>query len=132
MTRLRHRTIGVLIVFLLYNPHALFSQRRGEWQDLFNGKADYKAVNGQTIGTIVSHQPYSILVTEKIYSNFILELLLDTTMNSGIQIRSQSKPGTMNGRVRGYQVEVDPSKRKWSGMYDLQLLANKYFCIHEE
>jgi Domain of Unknown Function (DUF1080) len=45
--------------------------------------------------------------------------MVDTSMNSGIQIRSLSSPDYMNGRVHGYQVEVDPSKRQWSGgLYD--------------
>jgi len=40
-------------------------------------------------------------------------------MNSGIQFRSISKPEVMNGRVHGYQCEVDPSARAWSGgIYD--------------
>ena len=40
-------------------------------------------------------------------------------MNSGIQIRSLSKPDYKDGRVHGYQVEVDPAKRAWSGgLYD--------------
>jgi hypothetical protein len=40
-------------------------------------------------------------------------------MNSGIQVRSLSKPEYMNGRVHGYQIEIDPSTRQWSGgIYD--------------
>lgn len=40
-------------------------------------------------------------------------------MNSGIQIRSNSYPYYMNGRVHGYQIEIDPSERAWSaGIYD--------------
>ena len=40
-------------------------------------------------------------------------------MNSGVQFRSLSKPDYQNGRVHGYQVEVDPTDRAWSGgIYD--------------
>jgi hypothetical protein len=40
-------------------------------------------------------------------------------MNSGVQFRSESKPDYQNGRVHGYQVELDPSTRAWSGgIYD--------------
>jgi hypothetical protein len=40
-------------------------------------------------------------------------------MNSGIQIRSNSLEEYRNGRVHGYQVEIDPSARAWSaGIYD--------------
>ncbi len=36
-------------------------------------------------------------------------------MNSGIQFRSESSPDYQNGRVHGYQMEIDPSRRAWSG-----------------
>ena len=106
--------------------------QNGNWQDLFNGKdltgwkqlngkAVYEVVDGTIRGTTVSNTPNSFLTTEKEYGDFILELefLVDTSMNSGIQIRSLSKPEYQNGRVHGYQVEIDPSVRGWSGgIYD--------------
>jgi hypothetical protein len=40
-------------------------------------------------------------------------------MNSGVQFRSLSKADYNNGRVHGYQVEIDPSDRAYSGgIYD--------------
>jgi hypothetical protein len=40
-------------------------------------------------------------------------------MNSGVQFRSESKPEYKNGRVHGYQFEIDPSRRGWTGgIYD--------------
>jgi hypothetical protein len=40
-------------------------------------------------------------------------------MNSGVQIRSESNADYQDGRVHGYQVEMDPSDRAWSGgIYD--------------
>lgn len=90
------------------------------WKQL-NGKAKYAAVNGEIIGTTVSNEPNSFLATEKNYKDFVLELelLVDTSMNSGIQIRSLSSPDYQNGRVHGYQVEIDPARRSWSGgIYD--------------
>ena len=112
-------------------PHGLQAQS-GKWQNLFNGKdlqgwkqlngkASYTIANGEIIGTTVSNEPNSFLATEKNYGDFILELelLVDNSMNSGIQIRSESTSDYQNGRVHGYQVEVDPSDRKWSGgLYD--------------
>jgi hypothetical protein len=90
------------------------------WKQL-NGKALYAAKGNEIIGTTVASTPNSFLVTEKEYGDFILELDLrmDSAMNSGIQIRSESKSEVDNGRVHGYQVEVDPSARGWSGgLYD--------------
>jgi hypothetical protein len=65
----------------------------------------------------VPDEPNSFLATEKDYGDFILELelMVDSTMNSGIQFRSESKADYQNGRVHGYQAEVDPSPRRWSG-----------------
>jgi len=90
------------------------------WKQL-NGKAKYEARNNEIIGTTISNEPNSFLATEKEYEDFILELelLVDTSMNSGIQFRSLSYPEYENGRVHGYQVEVDPAARAWSGgIYD--------------
>lgn len=90
------------------------------WEQL-NGKAKYEVKNGEIIGTTVAQEPNSFLTTREKYGDFILELdlLVDQTMNSGIQIRSESKPEYQQGRVHGYQVEVDPSARAWSGgIYD--------------
>ncbi|MFM7769512.1 MAG: DUF1080 domain-containing protein, partial [Bacteroidota bacterium] len=86
-----------------------------------NGKASYQVKNGMIVGTTVSNEPNSFLCTEKDYGDFVLELELfaDSTMNSGVQFRSESKADYQNGRVHGYQAEVDPSPRAWSGgIYD--------------
>ena len=104
----------------------------GEWEYLLNGKdlnaweilggkATYQVENGELIGTTVSNTPNTFLRTKKEFGDFILEveLFVHPLMNSGIQIRSLSKKEYQNGRVHGYQVEVDPSKRAWSGgIYD--------------
>ncbi len=90
------------------------------WKPL-NGKAKYEVRDEEIVGTTVPNEPNSFLATTKDYGDFILELELkvDPSMNSGIQIRSLSNASFKNGRVHGYQVEVDPSDRKWSGgIYD--------------
>jgi len=103
-----------------------------EWTNLFNGKdltgwkqlngkAKYEVVNGEIVGTTVLNTPNSFLCSEKNYSDFVveLELLVEENMNSGIQFRSESNADYMDGRVHGYQCEVDPSTRAWSGgIYD--------------
>ena len=61
------------------------------------------------------------MATEKEYGDFIFEFefKVDSTMNSGVQFRSESRPDYRNGRVHGYQYEIDPSKRGWTGgIYD--------------
>jgi hypothetical protein len=102
------------------------------WTDLFNGKdltgwkqlngeAIYEAIDGEIVGTTVANTPNSFLCTEQEYGDFVLELemFMVDDFNSGMQFRSQSLPDYMNGRVHGYQCEVDPSDRAWSaGIYD--------------
>ena len=85
------------------------------------GKATYSNADGVITGTTVKNTPNTFLTTDKHYDDFILELdyMVDQSMNSGIQIRSNSKPNYKEGRVHGYQIEIDPSKRAWSaGIYD--------------
>jgi len=90
------------------------------WKQL-NGKAKYAVQNGEIVGSTVTGEPNSFLATAKDYGDFILELefKVDSTMNSGVQFRSESTPDYQNGRVHGYQFEIDPSPRKWTGgIYD--------------
>jgi len=102
------------------------------WVSLFDGQslngwtikgghANYEIKEGTIVGTSVPNSPNTFLTTDKMYGDFILELdyIVDSTMNSGIQIRSNSFPNYMDGRVHGYQIEIDPSNRAWSaGIYD--------------
>ena len=92
----------------------------GNWQQL-NGSALFEIEDGTIIGTTAANSPNSFLCTKANYGDFILEFdtWFDPQMNSGVQIRSKSKPDYQNGRVHGYQVELDPSERAWSGgIYD--------------
>lgn len=122
-----------LVVCLLFISSAIFSQ---QWQSLFDGKtlngwklitgkAEYKVENGMVVGTTVMNSPNSFLVSDKkVSGDFILELeamITDTASNSGIQFKSNFDQSANNGqgRVYGYQFEIDPSVRKWSGgIYD--------------
>lgn len=137
-------TVVALFRFLICNNSSSGTPNGDGWQNLFNGKnldgwhqlngqAKYTVENGEIVGTTVPNTPNSFLVTDKQYSDFFLDIdfKVDTAMNSGIQIRSESSPDYNNGRVHGYQVEIDPSKRAWSGgiydearrgwLYDLEL-----------
>jgi len=123
---------SILIIALLISS-TTFSQG---WEQLFDGKtlngwklmtgkAEYKVENGIIVGTTVMNSPNSFLVCDKKFTgDFILELeamITDTASNSGIQFKSNFDPAANNGqgRVFGYQFEIDPSSRKWSGgVYD--------------
>ncbi len=97
------------------------------------GKAKYRVEDGAIVGSSVPNTPNSFLCTEKQYGDFILELefKVDPALNSGVQIRSEvfdePKEIEVEGkkikvgadRVHGYQVEIDPSARSYSGaIYD--------------
>lgn len=106
--------------------------QKSDWVSLFDGKslngwnqkggkAKYTVENGEIVGTTVANTENSFLCSNETYGDFILELelLVDDKMNSGIQFRSLSSPDYQNGRVHGYQMEIDPSARAWSGgIYD--------------
>lgn len=125
------KKLSVFLLFFVSLSMAVNAQK-ATWTNLFNGKdlkgwkqlngkALYTIENGEIVGTTVANTPNSFLTTEKEYGDFILELDLkvDNSMNSGVQFRSLSKADYQNGRVHGYQMEVDPSDRAWSGgIYD--------------
>ena len=90
------------------------------WQQL-NGKAAYKVKDGAIVGYSKMGTPNSFLCTRQAYGDFILEFefKVDEGLNSGVQFRSESLKSYNNGRVHGYQFEIDPSARAWSGgVYD--------------
>lgn len=103
-----------------------------QWRSLFNGKdlsgwnqkngiAKFYVEKGEMVGSTVANTGNSFLCTNEEYSDFIFEvdLKVDASMNSGIQFRSLSKSDYRNNQVHGYQMEVDPSSRAWSGgIYD--------------
>ena len=105
------------------------------WTPLFDGKtlngwkklagaAEYTVEAGAIVGTNVPNSGNTFLVTEKEYGDFILEMdvkIMDTTSNSGVQVRSHYDQAGHQGKglVYGCQFEVDPSARRWSGgIYD--------------
>ena len=113
---------------------AVFGIRAQDWQPLFNGKdlsnwsqfggaAKYYVEGDMIVGEAVADSPNSFLTTKRSYGDFILEyeVFVSTDMNSGVQIRSNSTAEYRDGRVHGYQVELDPSPRRYSGgIYDEQ------------
>ena len=125
------KNIFILNLFLLIN----FIQLKGQetkWYNLLqnnnlnefvqlNGKANFTLKNGVLIGTSKLNTPNSFLATKTKYSNFILEfdVLIDNDLNSGVQFRSESLKNYMDGRVHGYQCEIETSSRRWAGgVYD--------------
>jgi hypothetical protein len=125
---MKYKFLSLLFIISSFSTLA----QKEKWTNLFDGKtlkgfkqlggkALYEVQNGEIVGTTVKDTPNSFLATEQEYGDFILELdlKLDDAMNGGVQFRSLSKPDYKDGRVHGYQMEVDPSPRAWSGaIYD--------------
>ncbi|MCA9175501.1 MAG: DUF1080 domain-containing protein [Planctomycetales bacterium] len=91
-----------------------------DWTPLFNGKdldgweqhngtATYHVEDGVVIGKTAEGSPNSFMCTKKHYGDFelVFEVKVDDGLNSGVQIRSHSKPDYKNGRVHGPQVEIE-------------------------
>lgn len=118
-----------LLLLLVFCASVVSAQ---DWEPLFNGKnlsgwkklngkAEYKVVDGAIVGISKMGTPNTFLATKKTYGDFILEFdfKVDDGLNSGVQLRSESRKDYQKGRVHGYQFEIDPSKRAWSGgIYD--------------
>lgn len=114
------------------------------WIALFNGKtldgweqrsgtALYRVEDGAIVGKTVAKTGNTFLCTKETYGDFILEFEFKVAdgMNSGVQFRSEfytkDTEAEVNGkkkkfpadRVFGYQYEIDPSPRAYTGgVYD--------------
>lgn len=87
------------------------------------GNAVYEVVGGELVGRARPGKTNSWLVSDASYGDYIMEFdaKTDPSLNSGVMVRGQSRPDYRNGVVHGYQAEIDPSPRAWSGgMYDEQ------------
>ena len=92
------------------------------WSQL-NGTASYRVKDGAIIGKTKEGSPNSFLCTNKHYTDFELKFevkLINNELNSGVQIRSNTKEltekekerGDKFGRVNGPQVEIEATKDK--------------------
>ena len=126
---MRHKVLFLTaITFML----ASCTQEGPNWKSLFNGEnldgweklngtAEYIIEDNTIVGISEMNTPNTFLATTESYGDFILEFdfKVDDGLNSGVQFRSLSLPEHNNGRVHGYQFEIDPSERAWTGgVYD--------------
>lgn len=84
-----------------------------------HGNAHYGVEDGSILGTS-GPGVNTFLVSEQAFGDFTFEAEVKTEDfgNSGIQIRSHLRP---NGRVFGYQMEIDPAApEQCAGIYDEQ------------
>ena len=127
--------IALTLIGLALPATLLAQEQESAWVELFNGKdlegwtqkngtAKYVVEEGGVIcGTTNEGSPNSFLCTDKTYGDFELtfEVKVDNALNSGVQIRSKTKPAPKAkpgekvkrndqfGRVFGPQVEIEAS-----------------------
>lgn len=116
------KTITLMFVFAYILVGTSSHTKAQTWVDLFDGKTLTGWVNPYEWGEAevvdgeihLTSDDKFFLVTEKTYSDFILEgevKLPEGKSNSGFMFRCHVKPN----KVWGYQAEVDASDRAWSG-----------------
>ena len=128
MNRLLVLSLSVLICSCLGAKHhksgglkAIFDGETLEGWSQKNGTATYVVKDGTILGTTKEGSPNSFLCSNKLYGNFELHFevkLINDELNSGVQIRSQTKElndkekkrGDKFGRVNGPQVEIEATK----------------------
>jgi hypothetical protein len=115
----------VLVLIGLALTTAFAGEEQERWINLFDGKTTagwrnpYDWGKAEVVGGemhLTSDKGKWFLCTEKQYADFILEAEVKVPEgNSGFMFRCH----VAKNRVIGYQAEVDPSPRKWSGgLYD--------------
>lgn len=121
-----------LLLFVMVMLLASCTPQGPKWQELFNGEnldgweilngtAEYQVEDGTIVGISRLNTPNTFLATQEHYGDFILEFefKVEDGLNSGVQFRSNSLKEYRDGRVHGYQFEIDPSDRAWTGgIYD--------------
>ena len=82
---------------------------------MVDGEAVFRVENGCIVAEVGSGKGAFLRTEKSDYRDFILklEVRLDEPCNSGVQFRSHQRSG--DGVMCGYQCEIDPSPRAWSG-----------------
>ena len=111
----------------------LFNSKNFEGWKQHSGTAEYRIEGDEIVGKTVSGTGNSFLCTEGSYGDFVLEFEFKVAegMNSGVQFRSEIAEKELEveiagklkkfpaDRVYGYQYEIDPSARSYTGgVYD--------------
>jgi hypothetical protein len=112
------RLVAALLLFTIL-PIAVSHADEHGFVDLFNGvnlggwtqrngTATYRIDGDAIVGTTSEGSPNSFLCTDKRYGDFELmfDVKVDSRLNSGVQIRSQTKNDKPSERVNGPQVEI--------------------------
>ncbi len=94
----------------------LFDGKTLEGWFLHHGDLPFEVRDGEIVGSTAVDVSTRYLATIEQYDDFILELEMNNAAgeNSGVQFRSVIDAPFYKG-LTGYQLEVDPSEREWTG-----------------
>ena len=138
-----HRMKNITLLAVLAASLNLYAEEAA-WTKLFNGTdltgwekhsgtAEYRVEDNCVVGKTVANSGNTFMCTTKQYGDYILEFdfKVPEGMNSGVQFRSSyyeketeveiagKKKKLPADRVHGYQFEIDPSPRAYTGgIYD--------------
>ncbi|MBC6995231.1 DUF1080 domain-containing protein [Neolewinella lacunae] len=90
------------------------------WES-YGGKAPFRVEDDAIVGEAVINTPNTFLCTTRPYGDFILELDFynEAPLNSGVMARGQWRQEGEQRVIFGYQVEIDPEPRAYTGgIYD--------------
>ena len=126
--------LSLITALLLFSHVSAKHHKSDELKSIFNGKnldgwsqkngtATYRVEDGTIVGKTKEGSPNSFLCSNKLYGDFDLQFevrLINDELNSGVQIRSQTRElndkekarGDKFGRVNGPQVEIEATKEK--------------------
>ena len=129
-----HRLFTIPLSLLVFSCLSAKHHKSSELKPIFDGKtlegwtqkngtATYVVKDETILGTTKEGSPNSFLCSNKLYGDFELQFevkLINNELNSGVQIRSQTKVlndkekkrGDKFGRVNGPQVEIEATRDK--------------------
>ena len=124
-TNLKNFLCAFVILHLLLLSNNSSAQK---WHPLFDGKTmngwetrDANSPIEVKDGTMIAYHRdttgHTYLSTTDEFKDFILDLEVKVVgdLNSGILLRGISSPEIHQGKVHGYQMEIDQSERQWTG-----------------
>lgn len=99
---------------------SLIQDDLSNWES-YGGQAPFELEDSVIIGTAVVNTPNTFLCTDRPYGDFVMDFEFkdEAPLNSGVIFRGQWRQEDDIRRVFGYQFEIDPSARGYTGgIYD--------------
>jgi hypothetical protein len=99
----------------------LYNGKNLDGWESYGGDAPYIAEGKSILGTAIVSRNNTFLCTDRPYGDFVLELEFnnEAPLNSGVMARGQWRKSGDIRQIFGYQIEIDPLERAYTGgVYD--------------